>query len=230
MALPESPVPGLVGEIRGRLGTTIYARNTYGPYAYQYSARTDPDTLWQRQAREWFSYASARWKNLSQSTRDGWETYARNVRRSEPSLRNSNATGFQYFTGMDMFNAFIYSPYNYDAPTTFTLGRLQPPSYANFAGLFVIAYFALGDSWRFSNNGAFALFTSRPQTANVNHFKGPFRYSTNVSGSPSTPPTLGFFPYRFLPTPTRRRIFLRARVVEGDNRLSPENIQYIDVP
>lgn len=231
MTEPEQAVAVVGGAPSGRVGDRVFTRGTHGPYSYLWSPRLDPNTPWQQPIRVWFGTAAEVWKNFSPTLRQTWRTYAENTPTNGRAARPCSITGHNCFVGTYVFTTQVYIPISDTAPNVFTFGKLGPPTYAPHPiPLFCIVTFSPNDPWRHNPRGAIAIYTSRPQTAAVNYFSGPFRHAGTVYGNPATPPTQALIRYAFFPTPTKRRIYIRARVIEPDSRLSPPNVQYLDVP
>jgi hypothetical protein len=226
----EQALAGVGGALSGTVGSVVYSHNRHGPYHYDKPSRVDADTLRQRQIREWFGLASAAWRLLSPAQHQAWQNYATNVPRPNRVGSWHCLTGFHHFVAAMTFKWDIYVPWRYDAPEIYTLGRLTPPSYASFISAYILVTFALDDTWRFSNYGAFALFTSPPQSHAVNHYSGPWRYAGSTSGSPTSPPTQALFNPAWPATPRPCYVWVRARAIEPDNRLSPALVDRVYFP
>jgi len=224
----SQPIPAaLVGsEIVGKLGTTIYARNTSGPYSYTYQPRVDPDTPAQQTQRQTFGSAAQTWDwtPLPLWIREPWATYAANVPNISRTGILTYPTGFNRFVGVISFKSYLGVGFNYYAPTEFTLGRLSPPIYSHppIGNYYtrVKVTFDTSDPWRTQSGGAFALFCSRPQPPTINYFTGPFRKAGYRPGDQGNPPAFGVFALPFAATPGSF-IWMRVRAAENDNRLSP---------
>lgn len=218
------------GEIRGRVGSVVFARNSHGPYSYAWQPRVDPDTVRQRAVRNLFGQFSANWRSFtSPAIRDGWENYARNLSKRSPATP-CRLTGFHHYVGINTFRQQIgLYPAN-GPPTIFTTGKLQPPAYAPYVGVYLLATFNLSDPWRHSTEAGFALYTSRPQPLTVNHFTGPFRLAQSVLGNPANPPTVHLFNPAWPVTPRPCYLWVRARISEQDARLSPPIITRVYFP
>lgn len=217
-------------ELSGRVGDRVFTRNQHGSYSYLWASRVDPNTVNQQRARSWFASASTMWRSLPPAWRVEWATYAANLQRSIPAKRSCGISGFNFFVGTTMLQAFIYIPGHNRAPTTFTLGRLGPPAYAHLAGSFIVATFDPTDDWLQHANAGFALFTSPPQPVTVNYYKGPFRYAGSVTGGLPGPPYQALFRPAWFPTPTPCHVWVRGRSIETDGRLSPSLVTPVYFP
>ncbi|MEX0594916.1 MAG: hypothetical protein WD512_00315 [Candidatus Paceibacterota bacterium] len=65
------------GELRGKIGGTVYSRNKSGAYARAKVTPVNPQTVRQQTARYSFGNNSILFQNLSVSAKDCWETFAR---------------------------------------------------------------------------------------------------------------------------------------------------------
>lgn len=226
-----SDYAGVVGgELTGTVGGRVYARGPHGPYAYDLPSKINPNTQRQATIRFWFGWLSTFWTTLSLPIREGWQIYARNLTVPKRTGACYTLTGRQHFIASISFKAYLQVSPNAFAPTIFTRARLQVPVFGRLGTNFVTVTFALDDDWRLDDDAAFALFCSRPQSAGVNHFRGPYVLAGVTTGDPVTPPINAIYPLPFFPTSTKRRIFLRCRVVLRDNRLSPSVFGVVDYP
>lgn len=205
----------------------MFSHGPHGPYSYLWSPRVDPNTPSQQDIREEFALFSTSWRTLlSAARREKWNTYAANVLVSRRLGRPRRLTGFNHHVRTESFRGYVGLYPSDGPPELFTLGRLGAPTYNTFF-YNINATFDLADPWRADWLGGFALFASRPQPITVNHFTGPFRHIGTQPGFPPDPPTQRWFslPPGFWPSPSSPVIFARARVAEGDGRLSPDNVQ-----
>jgi len=70
---------GLFGEMRGKLGSLVFARNRAGAYARGYAKPVDPATIAQLSARNAFGTASSNYHSLSDTNKALWANFATNV-------------------------------------------------------------------------------------------------------------------------------------------------------
>lgn len=88
---------GVFGEMRGKLGSMVFARNRGGAYARQYAKPIDPATIAQLVARNNFGSASSNYHALDPSTKSLWQNFAN-------SVFNPKTGNFGVSSG---FNAFV---------------------------------------------------------------------------------------------------------------------------
>lgn len=206
----------------------MYSRNRHGSYHYTWTPRVDPNTTRQQEIRGAFATAAALWPFEPKTRRDAWETYALNVLKLTRAANPRRLSAFHYYMGVATMRGVVGQFPPYVAPTNFTVARLSPPAHVPFLGTFVTVNFDPNDPWLYQTGGAVWLYQSRPQPATVNHWTGPFTRFGFTVGSPSSPPLSLFLRLAFPPFGTTRRIFIRTRVIEADNRFSPDNVQAID--
>lgn len=70
---------GLFGEMRGKLGSIVFARNRGGAYSRSYAKPIDPKTIAQLSARNAFGSASSNYHSLDPSTKSLWQNFANSV-------------------------------------------------------------------------------------------------------------------------------------------------------
>jgi hypothetical protein len=66
----------LVAGIRGTIGGTTYSANKSGPFAKGWSRGTNPRSSPQSNQRSVIAAFASSWRDLTQTQRDGWDTYA----------------------------------------------------------------------------------------------------------------------------------------------------------
>lgn len=70
---------GLFGEMRGKLGSMVFARNRGGAYSRSYAKPVDPKTIAQLTARNNFGNASSNYHGLDASSKTLWQNFANMV-------------------------------------------------------------------------------------------------------------------------------------------------------
>lgn len=90
---------GVFGEMRGKLGSMVFARNRGGAYARQFAKPIDPATIAQLAARNNFGSASSNYHSLDPSTKSLWQNFANSV--FNPKNGNMGvASGFNAFVSL----------------------------------------------------------------------------------------------------------------------------------
>lgn len=70
---------GMFGEMRGKLGSMVFARNRGGAYSRAYAKPVDPRTIAQLAARNNFGSASSNYHSLTPTLKALWQNFANNV-------------------------------------------------------------------------------------------------------------------------------------------------------
>lgn len=70
---------GMFGEMRGKLGSMVFARNRAGAYSRFYAKPVDPATVAQLAARNAFGNASSNYHSLDSTTKALWQNFANTV-------------------------------------------------------------------------------------------------------------------------------------------------------
>jgi len=212
----------LVTAISGAVGGLVGSHNQGGMYFRARAIPTDPQSSAQEAIRNAVTTLSNSWSGtLSQAQRDAWEVYAVNVPLTDVFGDSRTRSGEQHYirsnvprlqAGLDQVN---------DAPTVFTLGDFTAPTYSVTAAQDeVVVEFSDDDDWVGEDGSALLVYQSRPQSAGINFFKGPYRLGGNIegdAGSPLSSPEAFTAPF---PVEAGAKIFFRARVTRADGRLS----------
>ncbi len=97
------------GELRGKLGGLVFARNAFGAYARSYVIPVNPNTERQAQARNAFSQSVGSWHTLTDAQKSAWHDYAAQYFSSK---RLGNVSGGH--TGINAFVSLRNSLINMD--------------------------------------------------------------------------------------------------------------------
>ncbi len=230
MTPAELALAGVGSALTGTVGPVVYSRNRHGPYSYVKPPRANPNTARQQVVRGNLAIAVLYWQSIPVAWRQGWKTLAENVLCRDPVGYMRRLTGRSLFLAATLFRGIHGTMYPPSPPTILTKADLTEPGYRPFIGMYIFVDFALPDGWRTENLGAFVLFSSPPQTANVHHFTGPWRHMGSANGSPTTPPTTVLWRPAWAPVYGKRYIWVKARCIRADNRLSPSIITRVHIP
>lgn len=214
---------GGVTDIRGSIGGTVFSRNRFGAIARARTKPVDPSTSLQTAIRALMGQVrDAYFNTLTAAQKDEWESYAANVEMQNRLGETVNLTGYNMYcrsnipilqAGLDRVD---------DGPTNFTLaeqdGSVAVTATAASNGVSV----AFDDTldWLDETGGALLVYESRPMSAGVNFFKGPFRYLGKVEGDDSTPPTTPAAFTSNYQLAVGQKQFYQFRIVRADGRLS----------
>lgn len=89
----------VVTEASGSIDGITYSRNTFGAYARTRAVPVNPNTPAQTAARTLLTALSQQWRGLSQVNRNGWNTVAQSVVRTNSLGEPYNPTGQQLYVG-----------------------------------------------------------------------------------------------------------------------------------
>lgn len=90
---------GVFGELRGKLGSLVFARNRGGAYARSYTIPVDPATIAQINARSNFGVASSNYHALNDGNKALWSNFAATVYNPKNGTIGVSS-GFNAFVGM----------------------------------------------------------------------------------------------------------------------------------
>lgn len=215
------------GALSGKVGDRVFSHGPHGPYSYLFTPRVDPRTIAQFMMRLSFGTGAADWKSQPQDLRNRWNDYAANVSTVNRLGLVHFPSGYNRFCGVVSLRGIVGDFPPYHAPPDFTLARMRAPTYHLTIDprKFVRVTWDLDDPWRSQDDGRFFIYQSVKKPTTVNYWTGPYSFLAVVRGSAAAPPTTQVFPYVHDLSDSHPRVFLRARVLDGSNRLSPANVQ-----
>lgn len=88
------------GEIRGKLGGSIFSRNGSMAYIKQYAVPVNPNTIAQQSAREGLTIASKSYSSLGASVRAYWNEYAQNKYVPRLGSHSNKYSGYQAYVAL----------------------------------------------------------------------------------------------------------------------------------
>lgn len=207
----------------GSLVGVTYSHNRGGAYTRNRAIPVNPNSTFQQAVRGFFSQAQAAWGALTTAQRTAWDLYALQTPLVDSLGNPVNVGGKGMFTrglvprlqaGLAQVSA---------GPTTTGLPVLTNPGITSITastGVMIIT-FTNTDAWASAVGGALLVFTSRPQPATINGFKGPYRFSGKVLGAATAPTSPQNITISF-PVVAGQRVFVRFVAVTADGRLSPD--------
>jgi len=214
----KSPV---LSAVSGAVAGLVGSHNQGGMYFRARAMPTDPATAFQQAIRTAVTQLSTAWSSeLTQAQRDGWEVYATNVPLTDVFGDARTRSGEQHYIRSNVPRLQIGAARVDVAPTLFDLGSFD------FALTGAIAVNTLqvdiGDSaaWREEPGSYLIVQTSRPQSAGINFFKGPWRLGDTIQGDETTPPADTETVDAAFDFAIDSKVFVRARVTRADGRLS----------
>lgn len=90
----------MIGELSGKLGGNVFARNKAGAYIRQYVIPTDPNSIAQANARISFGAASSSYHGLSDLAKANWDSFASNYYLPKNGINTGQFSGFNAFTAL----------------------------------------------------------------------------------------------------------------------------------
>jgi len=206
-------------EASGSIGGVTYSHNRGGMYTRARAVPTNPNSVYQQAIRAMVAGLTNHWKlTLTQPQRDGWATYADNVLIPNSLGEPKKLPPLAHYIRCNvprLQGAFARID---TAPAIFNLGQFTAPviTGVNAATDEVTFNLTVGDEWN-TAGGGLCLYTSRPQLATINYFKGPYRFSTSLAGpGVGSPQTKGLA----FPCSAGQRVFFLFRFTQGDGRLA----------
>lgn len=209
-----------VSEIRGSIAGQTFSRNRFGMYVRQRSVPVNPNSPSQAQARGRVATCSTYWRDtLTQAQRDAWDAYAAATSWKNALGMDISLTGLNMFMrtnqaallcGASIITAAPATPGIPDEPVDWT------PTADSSGNEFSIAY-----TWTPDTDDQFWLFfASRPYAASKVFFDGPWRFLGSLAGDSGTPPATPVtfaYPWTLV---AGQRVWIYARRLDPDGRLS----------
>lgn len=215
----KSPI---FAQASGSIAGTVFSRNAGGMYVRARANPTNPNTDAQQAVRDAMRTLVNIWSNvLSDSERDGWNTYAFNTPTLNKLGEPTHKTGQQMFLRGNVPRIQAGLPTAAAPPTQFDLGAFGPLGeiITSEGDNNVSIEFDETDPWTGEVNSALLIYQSRPQNATRNFGKGPFQLATILEGQ--TVPVTGPVMFNSLfPLTQGQKVFLQLRVTYTDGRLT----------
>lgn len=97
------------GELSGKLGGNIFARNGHGSYVRKYTKPINPNTLAQQNARATFTSASNLYSTLDSFDKSQWNEYAKNQYKPRKISRTGKNNGYDAFMSLNQVKRMMYN-------------------------------------------------------------------------------------------------------------------------
>jgi hypothetical protein len=213
----------LVSAASGSAGGLVASRNRYGQYFRRRADPVNPNTDLQVAVRTWLRQAVNAWNAiLTDDERAAWNLYAANT----PVIGKLGQ--MQTLSGQTMFVRTMISGFQIGgdvaayatAPGIFNLGTFTAPVTTATVASGLSVAFTNTDYWAEDAGSALMIFQGRPQNGSRAFFKGPWRYTGKIVGAavaPTSPEVFGSPPFALV---AGQRVWVRARVLLIDGRLS----------
>lgn len=90
----------MIGELSGKLGGNVFARNKAGAYIRQYVIPVDPNTQAQANARVAFGTSSSSYHSLDSVLKNQWANFAQNLYLPKNGINTGQYSGFNAFVAL----------------------------------------------------------------------------------------------------------------------------------
>ena len=213
---------GGVLDARGSIGGQVHSRNRFGNYIRARTTPVNPQSTRQNTIRAITAALASYWSTtMSAANRALWEVYADSIVRQNKLGATIKLTGFNHFVRS---NAFILQNggAQVDAgPSTLTLPGADPTfvCVVDEATQKITVTFDNALPWAIAVGGHLGVYMSAPKAPGVSFIGGPFRLAGTINGA-VVPPTTGEELDVPFPVAEGQNVVCRARIVEGDGRLS----------
>lgn len=213
----------LLAQASGSVGGSTYSHNKGGMYIRNRSIPTNPNTTYQQAIRSIVGQLTDLWlTTLTAAQRAAWDAYAAAVPILDSLGESRAVTGLNMYVRSNTPRLQAALPRVDDGPTIQNLGDYTAPAIASVAAAADTAdvSFTNTDDWANEDDAALLAYFSRPKSASINFFKGPYRYADKVDGDSVTPPTSPATIALPFPVEVGHRVFGRLQVSRADGRLS----------
>lgn len=178
--------PSIMGAASGKLGGIVASRNKGGQYFRRNSMPTNPQTSRQTTNRNRFATWTQLWNTTDEANRVSWDVYAANVTFLDSLGQPLILSGQQAFMRSNQA-AVDGGPGPFEAaPVVYNLGEpvasMTQLTLGASAGQVDWTFTVAGSGT--SEEGALAVYISRPQNVGKTFFKGPYQLAflfTNVN-------------------------------------------------
>jgi len=186
------------------------------------SIPVNPNTAQQQAVRNFLAQLSTAWLQvLTQSQRDAWSVYASNVPLVDSLGEARSTTGLAHYVRSNVPILQNGGTRVDDGPTVFALPTFTAPTFAVAAATDDVAVgYDNSDAWATEDDGFMFVYASRPQSASINYFKGPYRLAGKVEGDTASPPTSPETINLPFPVAAGHQVFFKVSVARADGRVS----------
>jgi len=211
----------MMTQASGSVGGMTASRNRGGNYMRARAIPTNPNTPQQILVRGLMAQLTSLWvSTLTAAQRAAWELYAANVPLVNSLGDSMTVSGLNMYirTNVPALQAGLA---RIDAaPTIFDLGDFTPVTISSFTATNVVIGFETTDAWVSETGAALLTYSGLSVSPTINFFSGPYRSNPAIAGDATTPPTSPASRFSSYPPINGAKMFLRARVIRADGRLS----------
>lgn len=122
----------MIGELSGKLGGNVFARNKAGAYIRQYVVPVNPNSIAQVNARSAFGSASSTYHSLDSTQKNQWSNFAQNLYLPKHGVNTGQYSGFNAFVSLQ--NTTVNAQRLQADPVTITIDGT--PNVPSFTGNF----------------------------------------------------------------------------------------------
>jgi len=212
----------IVGEASGSVASLCFSHNRGGQYIRNRAVPTNPQTAQQQVVRNAVASVCGNWSLLTAAQRAAWDTYALNVPMADSLGEPRNVGGIGMYMRSNVPRVQDIRARVDTAPATFTLGPITPPAITSITAStsVMIITFTATDLWDATTGGFLFVYTSRPFSAAINYFNGPYRLAGRVIGNTGSPPTSPQNVTIAFPCIAGQKVGVKFRASLADGRLS----------
>lgn len=211
-------------QVSGSIGGITFFQSSAGLTARARAIPLNPATPFQEAVRLALSFLASRWADeLAVSQRAAWNVYGDNVTLINDLGDPFQASGINHYIRSNTARRISGFALVDDGPVIFNLGNPPAPTDITFsqATQDVSLDFPEPTPTWFSEDGAFGFgYMSRPQSAGINFFIGPYRLATPLAGDSGVPLTTPITFAAQFPFTTIQNMGMKLVVSRADGRLS----------
>lgn len=212
----------LLTQASGAAVGLVYSRNRGGAYVRGRAIPVNPQTSLQTSVRAFMGQLSNLWANvLTQAQRDAWDVYALNVTRPNRVGDQINIGGLGQYVRSNVPRLQAGLARVDAAPAAFNVGDFTQPTLGTIdaGGDDFEVNFNNTDDWAGEVGSAMLVLASRPVSAALKYFKGPYNFAGKIAGALVVPTSPATIPLPF-PVSAGQQVFFQFRVTRVDGRLS----------
>lgn len=221
--MPTIRLGGGVQDARGSIGGQTFRKGRSGHLLQSRRGPINKRSSRQSKSRTIFRKLTQYWSNdLSNVQRTSWKIYADTITTQNKLGQSVHLTGFHHFIAFNSLRLQFDDAIVSDGPTTLT--RLGPDT--DFSCTpdeltqKITVHFDHLLPWASLDDGRLYVTMSQPKAAGVANLNKSFRLAGVINGKDGDPPTSPVSIDVPFPVSEDQRILCKARISEGDGRLS----------
>jgi len=214
---------GIAGEMSGKVGGMVFARNRSGMYVRSHATPVNPDTDRQQAARSKLSsLAQAFFGILTPVQRTAWNQYGSQINFQNRLGDDIFLSGINHYIRTNSAVLLAGGVRIDDAPVINNLGETDPTATAviDETGQLLTVSFDDTMPWLDEDNAFLIVGMSQPKDPSKSFIGGPFRYAGSIEGDSVTPPTTPdtiAVPYVVVES---QKVQMYFRIARADGRLT----------